>query len=281
MFFLGKTSTIHIELLFWNAPAKSSWTDLSLVWFAGATPELHGNLEKYVLLRQERVRKFRTQWVSDSVRVRFRVRFQVVKVPIFGGFPVENPTKKANRLKALLRGISLSEYGSEGFRVRSRRSSKYGSVAYLVERPTRETQAEQYSDTVLGFSLPKQRSRNSILPVFQPKVLSIARQHVGAFQTRVSKTCLSMACYANKAKKVAQESPRQTKHQRKGQNEKYLMNFAHFSVNSGVFSLGKQARFTHWTFVPECPCEKFMNWLSLVWFAGATPEESSPRVAEK
>ena len=38
-FFLRKTSTVHIELLFWNAPAKSSWTDLTLVWFAGATPE--------------------------------------------------------------------------------------------------------------------------------------------------------------------------------------------------------------------------------------------------
>ena len=73
-----------------------------------------------------------------------------MKVPIFGGFPVENPTKKANRLKALLRGISLSEYGSEGFRVRLRRLSEYGSVAYLVERPTRETRAEQYSDTVLS-----------------------------------------------------------------------------------------------------------------------------------
>ena len=87
---------------------------------------------------------------SDGVRVRFRVRFQAVKVPIFGGFPVENPTKKANRLKALLRGISLSEYGSERFRVRLRRLSEYGSVAYLVERPTQETRAEQYSDTVLG-----------------------------------------------------------------------------------------------------------------------------------
>ena len=29
-----------------------------------------------------------------------------MKVPIFGGFPVQNPTKKANRLKALSRGIS-------------------------------------------------------------------------------------------------------------------------------------------------------------------------------
>ena len=86
---------------------------------------------------------------SDGVRVRFRVRFQAVKVPIFGGFPVENPTKKANRLKGLLRAIPLSEYGSEGFRVLLRGLSEYGSVACLLERPTRETRAEQYSDTVL------------------------------------------------------------------------------------------------------------------------------------
>ena len=84
-----------------------------------------------------------------GVRVRFRVRLQAVKVPIFGGFPVENPTNKANRLEALLKGISLSEYGSEGCRVRLWRFSEYGSVAYFVERPTWETQAEQYSDTVL------------------------------------------------------------------------------------------------------------------------------------
>ena len=89
------------------------------------------------------------RFLSDGVRVRFLVRFQAVKVQIFVGFPVENLTKKANRLKALLRGISLSEYGSEGFRVRLRGLSEYGSVAYIVERPTRETQAEQYSDTVL------------------------------------------------------------------------------------------------------------------------------------
>ena len=70
--------------------------------------------------------------------------------PSFGGFQVENPTKKATGLKGVLTAISLSEYGSEGFRVRLRRLSEYGSVAYLVERPTRETQAEQYSDTVLA-----------------------------------------------------------------------------------------------------------------------------------
>ena len=53
-----------------------------------------------------------------------------MKVSIFGGFPVENPTKKATGFKGVLTAISLSEYGSEGFRVRLRRLSEYGSVAY-------------------------------------------------------------------------------------------------------------------------------------------------------
>ena len=39
VFLLGKTSAIHIELLFWNAPGKCSWTGLSLVWFAGVTSD--------------------------------------------------------------------------------------------------------------------------------------------------------------------------------------------------------------------------------------------------
>ena len=49
--------------------------------------------------------------------------------------PAWEPNSQGNGLKALLRGISLSKYGSEGFRVRLRRLSEYGSVAYLVERP--------------------------------------------------------------------------------------------------------------------------------------------------
>ena len=101
---------------------------------------------------------------SDGVRVRSRVRFQAVKVPIFGGLPVESPTKKANRLKALLRGISLSEYGSDGFRVRLRRLSEYGSVSYLVERPKRETRAEQYSDTVLWEGISHWAAKHSQRP---------------------------------------------------------------------------------------------------------------------
>ena len=38
-------------------------------------------------------------------------------------------------------------------------------------------------------------------------------------------------------------------------------------MNSGVFSWEKQARFTYRTFVPECPCEKFMTLeLTFLWF---------------
>ena len=51
--------------------------------------------------------------------------------------------------------------------------------------------------------------------------------------------------------------PRQTK-PKKAPKRKF-MNFAHF-CEFWCFSLGKQARFTFRTFVPECPCEKFMTW---------------------
>ena len=45
VFFLGKISAIHIELLFQNAPGKSSWTGLSLVWFARVTPDFRATQE--------------------------------------------------------------------------------------------------------------------------------------------------------------------------------------------------------------------------------------------
>ena len=94
-------------------------------------------------------KKANLSFKSPSPKPHLNRTGSVFALPTFGGFPVENPTKKANRLKALLRGISLSEYGLEGSRVRLTGLSEYGSVAYLVERPTRETQAEQYSDTGL------------------------------------------------------------------------------------------------------------------------------------
>ena len=51
--------------------------------------------------------------------------------------------------------------------------------------------------------------------------------------------------------------------QRKGDNEKF-MNFAHFCVNSGVFSLGKQARFTL-NFCSGMPLRK-VHELAFLWF---------------
>ena len=57
------------------------------------------------------------------------------------------------KLEVYCRTFSTSCRGW-GFRnIAQRRSSEYGFVAYLVERPTRETQAEQYSDTVLKMIL--------------------------------------------------------------------------------------------------------------------------------
>ena len=45
--------------------------------------------------------------------------------------------------------------------------------------------------------------------------------------------------------------------QRKGQNESSWI--SPIFVNSGVFPW-ENKHDSHWTFVPECPCEKFMNW---------------------
>ena len=39
--------------------------------------------------------------IISARMVRFRVRFQAVKVPTFGEFPVENPTNKATASKLL------------------------------------------------------------------------------------------------------------------------------------------------------------------------------------
>ena len=52
--------------------------------------------------------------------------------------------------------------------------------------------------------------------------------------------------------------------QRKGQNAKF-MNFAHF-CEFWCFSLGKQARFTYRTFVPESPPPRKVHELAFPWF---------------
>ena len=83
-FFLRKTSTIH-ELNFcsgMHAPAKSSWTDLSLIWFAG-------------------VKTFRFS-VRFLVRcsVRFSVRFSV------SNFCLEIGKQKKTRAESVLSEIA-------------------------------------------------------------------------------------------------------------------------------------------------------------------------------
>ena len=55
---------------------------------------------------------------SGGVRVQFRVRFQAVKVPTFGGFPVENTTKKATASKPFERQFLCTST--------VRRGSEYG-----------------------------------------------------------------------------------------------------------------------------------------------------------
>ena len=52
--------------------------------------------------------------------------------------------------------------------MRLRRLSEYGSVACLVERPTREAQAEQYSDTVQKSGFRKRGRRNGVASDFFP-----------------------------------------------------------------------------------------------------------------
>ena len=71
-----------------------------------------------------------------------------MKVPIFGGFPVENPTNKATAPK-LFQGNFFVRVRFGGVPSTAEKVVRVGFVAYLVERPTRETQAEQYSDNAL------------------------------------------------------------------------------------------------------------------------------------
>ena len=70
--------------------------------------------------------------VYQEVSVRFHVRLQAESAN-FRWIPTWEPKSQGKRLKALLKRISLSNYGSKGFRVRLRRLSVYGSVAVLKD----------------------------------------------------------------------------------------------------------------------------------------------------
>ena len=82
---------------------------------------------------------------SGGVRVRFRVRFQAVKVQ----FPVHSQLR--TQLERQL--PQSSSKGNFFVRVQLTRLSEYSSVAYSVERPTWETRTQQYSDIVLVSTL--------------------------------------------------------------------------------------------------------------------------------
>ena len=103
--------------------------------------------------------------------------------------------------------------------------------------------------------------------------LSLGQTGVVPRPTGPKSLCSCAFSGLNKHFKRNQESPRQTK-PKKGTTRK-VHEFRPFLCEFWCVFLGKQARFTSRTFVPECPCGKFMNWpffgLSLVWFAGATP----------
>ena len=67
-----------------------------------------------------------------------------------------------------------------------------------------------------------------------------------------------------------QESPQQTKPRKRPKRGK-VHEFRPFFVNSGVFFLGKQARFTSNFGSNLTPVKSSWTGLSLVWFAGVTP----------
>ena len=85
---------------------------------------------------------------SGCVRARFCVRFQAVKVPI----SVDSQLRAQLRKQPPQSSSKGNFFVRVRFRVWLRSLSEYGSVAYFVERPTRETRAEQYWDTILETS---------------------------------------------------------------------------------------------------------------------------------
>ena len=76
---------------------------------------------------------------------------QVLVDSDLGTQPIRRPPQSSfdGNLFIRIRFGGVPSTVEEVVRVRLRRLSECGSVAYLVERPTRETQAEQYADTTL------------------------------------------------------------------------------------------------------------------------------------
>ena len=98
VFFLRKTSTIHIELLFRNAPAKSSWTDLSLVWFAGATSEFWSGSPKNghfpcITWEKSYIARGRNSGLTNYPLIQNDYRQEKIIFELFSGALQENPVR--------------------------------------------------------------------------------------------------------------------------------------------------------------------------------------------
>ena len=108
VFLLGKTSAIHIKLLFRFAPGKSSWTGLSLVWFAGVTPDNLFSISEIsklhygtrIFLPDAQVATNYGMEISESVKCRFsKCRFSALNLKFDfisdGGCTFEKQIQKA------------------------------------------------------------------------------------------------------------------------------------------------------------------------------------------
>ena len=110
----------------------------------------------------------------------------------------------------------------------------------------RKTAPEVYDQHASTFST---HSDTKAVPAFTA-FANVYWRNPNGYQNKQLPKCLALR-FQN------QESPQQTK-PKKGPKRK-VHEFRPFFCEFWCFSLGRQARFTFRTFVPECPCEKFMN----------------------
>ena len=120
-------------------------------YFQKIFPGFAAGVSKKVLERSESPRHDTCWRLSGGIRAQFRLRFQMVKVLIFGGFPVqlENPTNKASASK-LFQGEF--PYLTERFRVRLRRLSEHGSLLTLLKTNAGNTGRTVLRHRALDFS---------------------------------------------------------------------------------------------------------------------------------
>ena len=180
-----------------------------------------------------------------------------------GGSP-SLQTKKATASKLFSKGISLSEYGSEGFSCLLRWKTNMGNTGRTVlgHRPI-------FAFWIISAHLPK----NVLLTVVF--FLRSWYWDPSFVMCTLRKLCRWQENPKHRSAPINQESPKQSlskPNQREGQNEKF-MNFAHF-CEFWCLSLGKQARFT-FNFCSGMPQWK-VHELTYLWFGLPGPLLNKP-----